>query len=226
MHLKELSTRIQQLVEQSKDVLSSKFEHSGPRLTLNYVDSGKLAGLRASVLSFIAMVYGKEHSHYSEFEKATSNSKESSAKKGHGVLLAIQDEIDGGWIFTVKKLVSAEIFSDFLEMAEHLLEQDYKDPAAVMIGSVLEENLRQLCHSTRIETEIEKEGVLIPKSTDRINSDLAKAGVYTKLDQKSVTAWLDLRNKAAHGKYTEYEKEQVVLMMQGVTDFLARMTAR
>ncbi len=77
MHLKELSTRIQQLVEQSKDVLSSKFEHSGPRLTLNYVDSGKLAGLRASVLSFITMLYGKEHSHYSEFNAATDGGYES-----------------------------------------------------------------------------------------------------------------------------------------------------
>jgi hypothetical protein len=53
---------------------------------------------------------------------------------------------------------------------------------------------------------------------------LAKAGVYTKLDQKAITMWLDLRNKAAHGKYNEYGKEQVVLMMQGVTEFLARMT--
>ena len=51
----------------------------------------------------------------------------------------------------MKKLVSAEIFSDFLEMAAHVLEQDYKDPAAVMIGTVLEENLRQLCHSAGIE---------------------------------------------------------------------------
>lgn len=109
------------------------------------------------------MVYGKEHSHYSEFEKATSINLESSAKKGHGILLAIQDEIDGGWLFSVKKLVSAEIFSDFLEMTAHLLAQEYKDPAAVIIGSVLEENLRQLCHSVGIEIEIEKEGVLISK---------------------------------------------------------------
>jgi hypothetical protein len=43
-----------------------------------------------------------------------------------------------------------------------------------------------------------------------------------KLDQKNVTAWLDLRNKAAHGKYTEYQKDQVELMMQGVTQFMAR----
>jgi hypothetical protein len=31
-------------------------------------------------------------------------------------------------------------------MAEHLLDQKYKDPAAVVVvGSVLEEHLRQLC---------------------------------------------------------------------------------
>lgn len=111
-------------------------------------------------------------------------------------------------------------------MAAHLLEQDYKDPAAVVIGSVLEENLRQLCHSAGVETEIKKDGALIPKKADRLNSDLAKAEVYTKLDHKAVTMWLDLRNKAAHGEYTEYKKEQVALMMQGVTEFIARMTAR
>lgn len=224
MHLQDLSKRIQQLVEQSKVVLSTSYKESG--FSPIFVDSGKLAGLRVSVLSFIAMAYGKEHSHYSEFDKATRVTKiRSSAEKGHEILLAIQNEIEGGWIFSVKKLVSAEIFSDFLEMAAHLLELDYKDPAAVMIGSVLEENLRQLCHSAGIETEIEKEGTLIPKSADRLNSDLAKAEGYTKLDQKSVTAWLDLRNKAAHGKYNEYGKEQVELMMRGVTEFLARMNA-
>lgn len=228
MHLQDLSKRIQQLIEQSEIVLRTKCERTTQRFSFSKIDSGKMAGLRASVLSFIAMVYGKEHSYYSEFDKVTHHiDSASSTEQGHQILLAIQSEIDGGWIFSVKKLVSAEIFSDFLEMAAHLLEQDYKDPAAVMIGSVLEENLRQLCPSIGIETEIEKEeGIFIPKSADRINSDLAKAGIYTKLDQKSITAWLDLRNKAAHGKYREYEKEQVVLMMQGVTDFLARMTVK
>lgn len=225
MNLKGLSERIQQLVDQSNHLLSTSYKEAGEFSPI-FVDSTKFSGLRASVLSFIAMVYSKDHSHYSEFNEAARGNYESCAKQGHGILLAIQDEIDGGWIFSVKKLVSAEIFSDFLEMAEHLLEQDYKDPAAVMIGSVLEENLRQLCHSAGIETEIEKDGTPVPKKADQLNSDLAKAEVYTKLDQKAVTMWLDLRNTAAHGKYREYEKEQVVLMMQGVTDFLARMTAK
>jgi hypothetical protein len=219
MQLKDLSKRVGQLIEQSSGVLATKT--NGLYGSVD-VDSGALAGLRASVLSFIAMVYGKDHSHYSEFDSATNGSFENNAKKGHAILLSIQNEIEGGWVFSVKQLISAEIFSDFLEMAEHLLSQGYKDPAAVMIGSVLEENLRQLCAINEIDVELEKDGSLFPKKADRLNSDLAKAEVYTKLDQKAVTMWLDLRNKAAHGKYEEYTKDQVELMSQGVTEFLAR----
>ena len=128
-------------------------------------------------------------------------------------------------MFTVKGLVAAELFADFLEMADHLLEQDYKDPAAVIIGSVLEEHLRQLCNANSISIEFENnKGILIPKNADRLNSDLAKEDVYSKLDQKAVTMWLDLRNKAAHGKYDEYTLEQVTNMYSGITEFMARLS--
>lgn len=58
-----------------------------------------------------------------------------------------------------------------------------------------------------------------------MNTDLSSAGVYSKLDQKSITAWLDLRNKAAHGKYDEYSQEQVVVVVSGVRDFIVRHPA-
>lgn len=221
MQPKDLSKRVAQLIEQSERLLATRksSQYGGDR-----VDSGAMAGLRSSVLSFIAMTYGNDHSYYSEYDSATKSVFESSARRSHAILLSIQNEIDGGWIFTVKRLITAEIFSDFLEMAQHLLEQGYKDPAAVMIGSVLEENLRQLCAANKIDTELERDGIFIPKKADRLNSDLAKAEIYTKLDQKSVTAWLDLRNNAAHGKYSEYTKEQVSFMLDAVTEFLARVS--
>ncbi len=140
------------------------------------------------------------------------------------MLKAAKQEIDGGWLTSLKGLISAEIFSDFLEMAEYLLEQKFKDPAAVMIGSVLEEHLRQLCQNNSLPIDTVKDGKSIPKKADTMNADLAKAGVYNPLSPKSVTAWLDLRNKAAHGQYGEYTQEQVKLMYQGVTDFIARTT--
>ena len=127
-------------------------------------------------------------------------------------------------MFTFKGLVAAELFADFLEMADHLLELGYKDPAAVIIGSVLEEHLRQLCSANSIDIEFENNEGLIPKKADRLNSDLAKENVYSKLDQKAVTMWLDLRNKAAHGKYDEYTSEQVANMYSGITEFMARVS--
>ena len=56
-----------------------------------------------------------------------------------------------------------------------------------------------------------------------LNAELARAGVFGKLEQKMVTAWLDLRNKAAHGHYVHYTETQVQLMHQGVLDFTTRI---
>jgi len=109
----------------------------------------------------------------------------------------------------------------FLEMADHLLAQGYKDPAAVMTGSVLEEHLRKLCDKSGISTVTGAN----PKKADLLNAELAGAAVYSKLDQKSITAWLDLRNKAAHGKYGEYTREQVQSLQDGVRHFMVRYPA-
>ena len=189
------------------------------------VDSGKTDGFKAASLSFIERVYGKDHSYYESFNTSVSHYDPSDIESGLEILSSIRQEIEGDWLFTVKGLVAAELFADFLEMADHLLQQKYKDPAAVIIGSVLEEHLRQLCSANSIPIEIENnEGILIPKKADRLNSDLAKENVYSKLDQKAVTMWLDLRNKAAHGKYGEYTLEQVINMYSGVTEFMARLS--
>ena len=139
-----------------------------------------------------------------------------------GLLKAIRIDYEAGYTQTVVELIHADVFADFLDMADYLLRGDYKDAAAVITGSVLEEHLRKLC--AKHGNDIVK-GNGSPKTADTLNADLAAAGVYTKLDQKSVTAWLDLRNKAAHGKYTEYVKEQVELMLQGVQEFAARHSA-
>ncbi|MGJ8715769.1 MAG: hypothetical protein ACSHXG_11745 [Maribacter stanieri] len=105
-------------------------------------------------------------------------------------------------------------------MSKHLLEKKYKDSAAVMIGSVLEEHLRQLCSKNSVAITFEKNEKLIPKKANLLNADLVKTEAYGVLEQKNVTAWLDLRNRAAHGKYEEYSIEQVDLMYLGVLNFI------
>ncbi len=138
-----------------------------------------------------------------------------------GILKALRTDYEAGYLRSVYEIIHGDIFGDFLEMADYLLTEGYKDPAAVLIGGVLEEQLRKLCQAHSIPVT---KGSL-PKKADGLNAELAGANVYSKLDQKSITAWLGLRNNAAHGKYNEYSKEQVALMVQGVRDFIARNPA-
>jgi hypothetical protein len=56
-----------------------------------------------------------------------------------------------------------------------------------------------------------------------VNTDLRKAGVYDLGDQKQVTAWLDLRHKAARGRYDEYNARQVAYLLEGVRQFVTRV---
>jgi len=138
-----------------------------------------------------------------------------------GALRALRRDYEAGYLVTVQNLVRADVFADFMGMAEHLLEQGFKDPSAVLIGGVLEEHLRVLCDGRGISSQASGR----PKKADAMNSDLASAAIYSKLDQKNVTAWLDLRNKAAHGRYNEYTAEQVGTMLLGVQEFTARVAA-
>lgn len=137
-----------------------------------------------------------------------------------GILQALRTAHENGYLVLVSELIHAEIFDDFLEMAEYLLSGSYKDAAAVIVGSVLEEHLRKLSAKHGIDC---KEANGKPKKADSLNSDLAGQTVYSKLDQKSVTAWLAVRNNAAHGNYSAYQKEQVEMMLQGVRNFLTRV---
>ena len=138
-----------------------------------------------------------------------------------GIAQALRDDLAAGYIQNLAELAHADIFADFLDMAKHLSDNNYKDPAAVLAGSTLESHLKKL--STKNGIAIEVAGR--PVKADKLNADLVKANVYTILDQKNITAWLDLRNKAAHGNYAEYSNDQVKLLIAGISDFVARNTA-
>ena len=221
MDITKLKVRVDELISLSDRVIATSryAEFSG-----DIVNNELFQEFRSSTLSFLEKTFGEKHTFYKEFEKKVKDTYKYETEEGRGILKAVKNEIEGGWIFTVKGLVSAEIFSDFLEMAEYLLKEGFKDASAVMVGSVLEEHLRQLCHKKGIPVERIKDGKSLPKKADLLNSELTASELYNKLDQKSITTWLDLRNKAAHGIYDEYSKEQVELMLQGVINFMTRIT--
>jgi hypothetical protein len=187
-----------------------------------WVEPGSMHGLRAACLSFLSNTFGVEHAYHRVFVDKVTSSDVDDLNVAEAIIREAREEIAGGWTITLRALVAAEMFTDFSEMAEHLLTEGYKDPAAVIVGSMLEEHLRQVAVRANVEVATLAGDDLVPKKADRLNADLARVAAYSKLDQKNVTAWLDLRNNAAHGKYGAYSAEQVGVMLRGVTEFIAR----
>ena len=135
-----------------------------------------------------------------------------------GIFKAVKHDVDSGMLIDFRRLVQAELFSDFLEMAEYLLNEGYKDASAVLLGAVLEDALRKTSDARGLDTS-KANGR--PLSMEAMNVKLAKDGAYNALVKKQVTSWSNLRNDAAHGRYEEYDTGQVKQMMFFVQKFCA-----
>ena len=133
-----------------------------------------------------------------------------------GSIKAVYSDYKDGMLTNVRNLLRAEIFVDFLEMGEYLLNEGYKDAAAVITGSVLEDTLREL--AVQNEIDINKNNGNF-KTIGLLNNELSKEEVYDKFIQKQITSWVDLRNNAAHARYDKYDAEQVKMMLLFVQKF-------
>jgi len=206
-----LIKRLDELIGRFLDV---SFTPSRPDLFIKF---------KTSVISTLGKLYTPGDIYYKEaINLLKINSPDNNAGVA-AILGNIIDDIKSGWFTDFKSLISAEIFSNYLDKAAHLIDEGYKDPAAVIIGSTLEEHLRKLCLNNNISVTLHKSpGKEMPKKADLMNSELVKANVYNGLDGKNVTAWLDLRNKAAHGEYSKYGEDHVKLMYRGISDFISR----
>jgi hypothetical protein len=138
-----------------------------------------------------------------------------------GVALALRDDLQAGYVQNLTEMIHTGVYSDFLEMARLLVDSGYKDAAAVIAGSTLESHLRKLAAKFSIPVIIEDRSV----KADKLNAVLVELPAYSVLDQRNVTAWLDLGNKAAHGNYNDYTKDQIVLLVSAIQDFITRNPA-
>ena len=177
------------------------------------VPSAPVKGWGTSVLNLIQRAFGEDSAHYRNFIEHFKefDGWESSLNTLVAIFDSAKEDYEGGYLFNVQSLVKAEVLDDALEQARSLLTSGYKDPAAVLVGVSLETALKDLCQRASIPI-----GKL-----DKMNADLCKAGTYNMAKQKQITAWADLRNKAAHGDWTTYTKEDVKEYMDGVSRFIA-----
>lgn len=208
--------RFNELEAQAVQVEASKvMRHSEMFGNAEYIDDNLLLNWKVKVRSLLSKACGEESQHFQQFEKNESvrlySTNYDTFKSLKAIFLAAKEDFEGGYLSSTRMLVHAEVFDSELEQANELLSHGYSTAAAVIAGVVLETALRELCN---------KQDILHGK-LDKMNTDLAKAGVYTKLVQKQITALADIRNNAAHGNFNKFTVQDVTNMIRDVRNFLA-----
>lgn len=184
--------------------------------------SASIFNFCSAALTTISRIAGGD-SYYAEQAEDFRNVQDYEAIQALlGILQALREDVQNDFLETINERIHGEVFTDFLDMGEYLLKENFKDAAAVMIGGVLESHLRQLCMKHQIS--VEKAGGNAKKASE-LNSELYKKSIYSLTDQKLVTAWLDIRNKAAHALYNDYSREHVDQFLLGIRSFISRYPA-
>jgi hypothetical protein len=197
------------------------------RVPVSWVEAGLAAEFRAAGSALLEDIFGTDNRFYVDFLSYTSNVRNVYGfDQAAAVVKVVEELINREWLESTKGLLAAEVFADFLEMSQHLWEERYKDAAAVIAGSSLEAHLKRLSVKANVPlTMMEAKGVVQARKADTLNADLVKAGVYDKNEQKQVTAWLGVRNEAAHGNYANVNIDIVGQMITGIRLFVSRHPA-
>ncbi len=138
------------------------------------------AGWGTNVLNLLQRAFGEESVHFKNFQEWYKNfgKWESEFEICRSIFLSAKEDYEGGYLFNLRSLVKAEVLDDAFEQAKELLASGYKDPACILAGVSLEVALKDLCSRNGIATA----------KLDKMNSDLAKAGILEKYSVELIGA--------------------------------------
>jgi hypothetical protein len=209
-----IEARFKELLQFGTTILSTRRPPPGNVVGDSRVDGGQAQQWITSTSQFLGGLFGRDSEYYRQFqERCKYSGYYSDVVLGMAILNAAWNDYSKGYLFELKALVRAEIFDDFLELAQYLYDQGYYQPAAVLAGGVLEDSLRKLCDKSHIPLQAK------PK-LDSMNSELAKQGVYNTLVQKRIIWLADIRNKAAHAQWATFTAADVDTMLHQIRDFV------
>lgn len=203
-------------------VLPAERVHTGETVIANPNDLTRFSTSAAAILH--QYTGGDSSVFYSEFKKLWEKAKTQSKVYGKdlqslkGILESARREISEGFLLSYEIRVASEVYGDLLDQVFHLLNKGYDIAAVAVAGAVLEDGERRIAKNKNVQ--LPSGATLIP-----ISQELARAGVLSSLEQKQIVAWGDIRDKADHGNFQQFQsisKKKKEEMLEGIRDFLAK----
>jgi len=234
-----LLARFDSLIAEGKTILDSaeiipaKYDYSEvtrrqyeTAASYKKLDWPKYVEWRTKSATLLSSILPKEHVHRSSADGFPGlTPSDSNMQWALSLLRGIKDDFEAGFLDQLSSLIEAEIAADYMGQAERLLTDGKPGkfdhvPAAVLGGAVLEKALRLLCTQQQPAVPLIG-GNGEPKTFNPLIDDLKRVGVFNELKAKQLRAWADIRNKAAHGEFDQFTRNDVEQMLAGISHFLA-----
>ena len=71
-------------------------------------------------MAFLNSLLPGDHTYVRSFENQVTKAQPGHVRQGLGILRAVDEDLAAGYFTAIRALVSAEVFTDFLDMAQHL----------------------------------------------------------------------------------------------------------
>jgi len=138
---------------------------------------------------------------------------------------------DSGGLTSPRLTIAHELEGDLLEIAQQQVQRAeaasdaqnrtvHLGIAAFLTGAALEDGLRRLCDVHGLAYDVQRTS--LSKLQVVLYQPSSSVAVITASDNKQITSWGDVRNKADHGKLFELTHSEVLAMVIGVRGFLDR----
>lgn len=130
------------------------------------------------------------------------------------ILINLLADAQAGLITSVADNVRAEVFDDFLDHAKAYQNKGRKKEAGVIAGVVFEDSIRRVCR----KHDIEERG----KKLDDLISALTKSNVLSATKAKRARVAADVRTKATHAQWDEYDEKDLKTAIEFTEEFIAQ----
>jgi hypothetical protein len=197
---------------------------------LSHADQGALEWFEAAnlALSVLHDTVGGSHPLVSGIRDVLTKADYNRAVAASRAVITLYNS---GGLTSPRLAIAHELEGDLLEIAqqqvqraeaatERGLKMVHLGIAAFLAGASLEDGLRRLCDTHGLAYDAQRASVA--KLQGVLYQPSSSIAVISASDNKQITAWGDVRNKADHGKLSELTHSEVLATVIGVRGFLDR----
>ncbi len=225
----KIRNRFDELITEASELILKMVAHeelNPGRFGTNYGHVSEFQAVVVKVLNIIETVLGESQQQHEITAQIKNDSRGPYALEYIvGTLRGLKNTYENGFWDNLEEAIVANISADYMTQVEGLLDEGQPGqydhvPSAVLCGAVLEDALRRLCDRQSPQVSTDKPNGQ-PKALNALIQDLQKANAFNKLKAQQLRGWVQVRNSAAHGKFDEFNRDDVELMVKGVKNFLA-----